>query len=92
MMPTYRQNAFELLSNPISFELFLNFHLLKRIDGKRSDGMTLIPWSRGKSLIWDVTIRDTLAPSYLKLSSLKAGSVSDQAERRKQRNIITILA
>ena len=32
---------------------------LHRSDGKRPDGLTLIPWSRGKSLLWDVTCVDT---------------------------------
>ena len=38
---------------------------LNRSDGKRSDGLTLVPWTRGRSLTWDVTVTDTLAASNL---------------------------
>ena len=33
---------------------------LTRLDGKRPDGLTLIPWQDGKSLTWDVTVVSTL--------------------------------
>ena len=32
---------------------------LMRQDGKRPDGTTMVPWSRGKTLAWDVTVSDT---------------------------------
>ena len=38
---------------------------LARDDGKRPDGLTLIPWKCGRSATWDVTIVDTLAASYM---------------------------
>jgi hypothetical protein len=28
---------------------------LSRDDGKRPDGMTLVPWIKGQPLVWDVT-------------------------------------
>jgi len=37
-----------------------------RTDGKRGDGLTLIPWAKGKSLLWDFTCADTFANSYVK--------------------------
>ena len=46
---------------------------LLRADGKRPDGVTQIPWAAGKCLAWDVTVTDTLAPSYRHLSSVSAG-------------------
>ena len=49
---------------------------LSRTDGKRPDGLTLIPWQRGKSLTWDVTVTDTVADSYLHLTSVKAGGAA----------------
>jgi len=32
-------------------------------DGKRPDGMALIPWRQGLPLLWDFTCSDTLAPA-----------------------------
>ena len=60
-------------------------HGLSRSDGKRPDGVTIIPWRNGRSLVWDVTCRDSFAPTYLHLSSSRAGSVADQAAMDKQR-------
>jgi len=45
---------------------------LSRSDGKRLDGLTQIPWVGGKSLLWDVTVTDTLANSYIDISSVSA--------------------
>ena len=56
---------------------------LARFDGRQPDGVTIIPWSRGQSLVWDVTISDTFAQSYLTLSSQQAGAVADRAATLK---------
>ena len=57
---------------------------LSRSDGKRPDGMTLIPWRSGRSLLWDSTIVDTLAASYLLDTSVAAGAAAEIAATRKR--------
>src|SRR5271163_2457920 len=56
---------------------------LARSDGKRPDGLTLIPWGTGRCLIWDVTVADTLAASYLSLTSVTPGSAAERAASKK---------
>ncbi len=58
---------------------------LIREDGRQPDGMTILPWKRGKSLVWDATCNDTLAPSYLNQTSKVAGAAANKAEQRKFR-------
>ncbi len=56
---------------------------LCNVSDLRPDGVTLIPWSRGKALVWDFTCPDTLAPSHVRQSSVCAGAVAKIAERNK---------
>lgn len=56
---------------------------LARDDGKRVDGMTLIPWSKGSTLIWDATCTDTFAPSNINFSKREAGRAAEDKARRK---------
>lgn len=58
---------------------------LARDDGKRPDGMTLIPWQVGRPLVWDATCVDTLAPSHLPTTSQRAGAAAASAEAAKRR-------
>ena len=44
---------------------------LYRSDGKRPDGITIVPWKNGKLLVWDATCPDTYAPSYSPLLPVK---------------------
>ena len=50
---------------------------------KRVDRCTLIPWQRGKSIAWDVTVPDTLAPSHLPKTSAVSGAAAEDASLRK---------
>jgi len=52
---------------------------------KRPDGSTLIPWSRGKPMAWDVTVTDTYAESLILISdtATKAGAAVNQAAANK---------
>ena len=54
-----------------------------RDDGKRPDGMSLIPWSMGRALVWDATCADTLAASYVNSTSGRAGAAADAREHQK---------
>ena len=57
---------------------------LYRNDGKRPDGVTMIPWEMGKQLVWDVTVVNALAPSRLNQGSLcNPGTTATEAEARK---------
>ena len=56
---------------------------LCRRDGKRPDGLTLYPWSSGRSVVWDFTCRDTLASSHIAGTSQEAGRAAQQAESTK---------
>ena len=56
---------------------------LSRSDGKRPDGVTLVPWSLGRPLVWDATCPDTFAPSHRGHATRSAGCVGEQAEGKK---------
>jgi len=48
---------------------------LLRQDGKRPDGTTILPWSRGKPLAWDVTEPDTYADAHVSNTAMETGAV-----------------
>ena len=57
---------------------------LYRTDGKRPDGVTMIPWEMSKQLVWDVTVVDALVPCRLNQGSLcTPGTTAADAEARR---------
>src|SRR5579872_5932460 len=65
---------------------------LVRSDGKRPDGVSQIPLSKGKCVSWDVTVTDTLAASNVAVSSSMAGSVAEVAARKKLQKYSVIMS
>jgi len=63
-------------------------HGLVRDDGKRPDGLTLLPWNSGRSATWDVTVVDTLlGNAYLQQSAITSASAAETAAARKDGEI-----
>ncbi|XP_049886857.1 uncharacterized protein LOC126381429 [Pectinophora gossypiella] len=57
---------------------------LSRSDGKRPDGLTMVPWQRGKCLLWDATCVSTFAASHLSRTAQTAGAAAEFAASRKR--------
>ena len=57
---------------------------LLRSDGKRPDGVTLIPWARGRCLTWDVTVPDTCAISHIASTSYLPRAAAEHAATLKK--------
>ena len=56
---------------------------LLRGDGKRPDGLILVPWQAGKCLTWDATVVDTLTSSYVLVTATRVVGAADAAAERK---------
>ena len=65
---------------------------LSRADGKRPDGATLVPWTRGRPLAWDVTVPDTYAASHLQLTSTTAYAAAEKAAVNKTTKYVALAA
>ena len=57
---------------------------LSRSDGKRPDEATLVPWSRGKPLAWNVTVPDTYDASHIQATAISAGAAAEKASDKKR--------
>ena len=56
---------------------------LSRTDGKRPDGLSIIPWANGRLLAWDATCWDSFAPSHIYTAASGPGALADMAAQRK---------
>ena len=56
---------------------------LDRRAAKRPDGITVFPFSEGKSLCWDATCSDTFSYTSINESACLPGSAANKAEERK---------
>jgi len=54
-------------------------------DGKRPDGLTLVPWQSGRSLCWDVTVICSLAESYVTRSAREGGAAAERASHKEEK-------
>ena len=54
---------------------------LCKSDGRRPDGVTIIPWKTGRTLVWDVTCTDTYA--HVAHATREARTVAALAEEKK---------
>lgn len=59
---------------------------LSRTDGKRPDGLTLVPWEKGRCLVWDATCVSTFAATHICRTSRAAGAAAEyQAVAKHQK-------
>ena len=57
---------------------------IDRGDGKRPDGISLYPFSQGRSLVWDATCVNSFASSHVVAASVEAGAAAKAAEKAKR--------
>ncbi|KAI5636227.1 hypothetical protein NE865_11066 [Phthorimaea operculella] len=57
---------------------------LSRTDGKRPDSLTLVPWHRGRCLLWDATCVSTFASCHLGQTIKAEGAAAEVAASKKK--------
>lgn len=65
---------------------------LSRSDGKRPDGLTLVPWKNGKCLVWDATCVSTVAACHLSRSIHSSAAAAEDAACRKRQKYAALEA
>ena len=56
---------------------------LESSNSNRPDGVTIFPFSHGKSMCWDATVVDTFAKSSVMDAAVTTGAAAKKAEKRK---------
>jgi hypothetical protein len=57
---------------------------IDRGDGKRPDGITIVPYKNGRCLVWDATCVDTFSATNIIASAVTPATAAGQAEERKR--------
>jgi len=58
-----------------------------QVDGKRLDGLTSIPWREGRSATWEVSVTNTVAASYVAITSERTAAAAAQRKEIKYAEI-----
>ena len=70
--------------NTAQYKSLLEPEGLCKDNNKRPDGITLVPWERGRCLAWDVSCVNPLAMSNIKASLASTGGAAADADHRKR--------
>jgi len=65
---------------------------LCRDDGKRPDGLTVLPWANGRCLVWEFTCPDTLDANKLNRAVLRLDADANDAESQKSLKYLSLSA
>ena len=62
-----------------------------RFAARRPDGLSMVPWTSGKLLVWDATCSDTYAPSNINdgVAVTGAGAVAEKSAAAQALQIFT---
>ena len=76
-----------MLSRQQQFPTRRNRRVYVVLTGKRPDGLTLVPWQSGRSVVWDVTVVCPLADFYVASAAREARSVAELAATKKEEKV-----